>query len=474
MSYNFFGNEDLKPIIEKFESYLNNNQTQSVFFDCEELIELIDYYYDKGDINKTGKALSIALKLYPEDMDIAILNAKYISYKNNKKYAIKYLNEYLKRHPENNNEYEMILTMANLYSFDNSSKAVELYNILLKENPQDEEVLDNLANEYMLMGDFDNVDIILRKELEIEYDDLDLLEDLAINSKNLKDYQNTRKFLEELCDNHPYSINNWIGYAFLLFHNQEYYDSITALDFALAIDENSLIANCYKGLSLVALQKEKEAIEIFKSLIEKSPDEASYSLFLGDIYESLEEWDEAIEYFLQYIKKGEEDINVLISLAHAYQEKDDEINSLIYITEALEIDPKNFDARMAYAKMFAHFHYTQISDSIFEELYNEQEHIDNVAASWALNMVKSGRNFEAMHLLEKTIENFEMTSPILYYVFIEIASNENYLKDNLDNWLYKLFLNFDITYQEFVLACPNIVNNPIYENLLNTYFDEKK
>ena len=63
-------NEDLNELIEKFEDCLSSGQ--GCFFDSDELLEVIDYFFAVNEADKTKAAIELALQLYPNEIEINI------------------------------------------------------------------------------------------------------------------------------------------------------------------------------------------------------------------------------------------------------------------------------------------------------------------------------------------------------------------------------------------------------------------
>lgn len=89
-------------------------------------------------------------------------------------------------------------------------------------------------------------------------------------------------------------------------------------------------------------------------------------------------------------------------------------------------------------------------------------------------MVSADKTMDAIHLLRETIDNNTFDKPNIYFTLIEISSKEPYIKDHLDDYIFKLFLDFDITYEMIENNCPSLLKNPHYENLIKIYIDEKE
>ena len=71
------GNDDINELIERFEDCQSTGQ--GCFFDSDELLEVIDYFFAVNEVSKTKSAIELALQLYPNEIEINIRKAQFIS-----------------------------------------------------------------------------------------------------------------------------------------------------------------------------------------------------------------------------------------------------------------------------------------------------------------------------------------------------------------------------------------------------------
>ena len=69
---NKFNNKAFTELLNKYKAVQESDE--SVFFDLDDLVDVSDYYYEEGDLQKAKQAAQYAMRLYPGALKpIAIL-----------------------------------------------------------------------------------------------------------------------------------------------------------------------------------------------------------------------------------------------------------------------------------------------------------------------------------------------------------------------------------------------------------------
>ena len=269
--------EDLNELIEKFENCLFNDQ--SCFFDSEDLLEIIDHYFASDSTQMAKSAVDFALSLYPNEIKFLIRQAQCISLEESPQKAIKILEEQREKTP---NDDSLIFALATLYSQAGlSSKAINLYQYLLKLDDKDIETYILLGEEYVSTENYSSAVKVFKKALLISPTDESLLQNFAYAAQFLDDTESSVLFLKKLCEKKPFSEQNWIAYSNLLFNTENYFDAITALDLAIAINDKNADAYLSKAEAYISLENYSEAINCFHEALEIKPDEHIILFFLN-------------------------------------------------------------------------------------------------------------------------------------------------------------------------------------------------
>lgn len=461
--------EDFNALIEKFENCLFNNE--SCFFDSEDLLEIIDHYF-ANELNKMAKsAVDLALSLYPNESKFLIRKAQSIAIDESPLKAIKILEEQRKITP--NDEF-LLFELANLYSqIGQHSKSINLFHYLIKLDDKDIDYYLLLNEEYISINNYTSAIKVLEKALSFYPTKEIILQTYSYVAQNLKDTEPSISYLKNLCEKHPFSEENWIAYALLLYNTENYFDSITALDLAIAINDKNAETYLSKAEAYISLENYSEAISCFHEALAVKPDEPIIYFFLGDAYEKQNDFEKATYYFRETIKNLEFYADAWLGLAICYFEQRDFTNAESHIKRAIELEPNNIHYKLTYAEMLYKDSYINISEDIYQALYDEGKELALVTINWAMAMVSNNRLMEAINLLRETIDNNDFDEPSIYLTLIELSSRESYLKDHLDDYLFRLLLNYDVSIKMLEEYCPSLIKNPNYETLIKTYINEK-
>jgi len=462
-------NNDLNKLIEKFENCLSSGE--GCFFDSDELLEVIDYYFAVEEKSKLKSAIDLALSLYPHELDLIIRKAQYISQSKSPEDAIEFLEEYEKTNTEDS---DLLFALASLYSQAGlTTKAIENYEYLLTQDDEDIEVYTSLGEEYMNIQNYESAVKIYKKALLLEPTNDVALQSFAFSSQFIEKPNKSIIFLKKLCKQHPFSEQNWIAYGLLLYYTENYFDAITAFDLSIAIDEDVPTAHLYRAQSLIALENYTEGITALHEALKIMPEEPVIYFFLGQAYEKQNNWTTAAVYYKDCIKHDKYNADAWIGVAMCYFELNDFHSAEPYIQKAIEIEPTNVHFRLAYAEMLYKEKYIEKSEEIYQALYDEGNELAVVTINWAMAMSSNEKLMDAIHLLRETIENNQFDEPSIYFTLIELSLKEPYLKDHLEDYLFKLFLEFDISSDMIKQYCPSLLTNPQYETLIKTYINEK-
>ncbi|MDD2489179.1 MAG: tetratricopeptide repeat protein [Bacteroidales bacterium] len=460
---------DLNKLIQRFEDCITTKQ--GCFFDIDELLEVIDYYFAVDENKKIKSAINLALQLYPNEIEILIRKAQVIAQDKTPDEAINFLLKFKEFNPE---DPDLLFALASLYSQSGRrAKAIENYKKLLVQDNQDIEVYSSLGEEYFAIENYDAAVKIYKKALNIEPTNSTLLQPFAYASQYIKNPNLSIEFLKKLCKKNPFSEQNWIGYGLALYYTEKYFDAITALELALAINDKNPISHLYKAQSLIAIDNVKEGISSLHDAHRIDPTEPLVLFFLGQAHEKQNNWTAAASYYKDCIKFDQFNSDAWIGVGMCYFEQDDFHSAEPYIIKAIEIEPTNVQHRLAYAEMLYKENYIEKSEELYQTLYEEGNELALVTINWALVMDSSNKSMDAIHLLRETIDNNKIDEPSLYFNFIELSLKEDYLKDHLIDYVFKLLFEFDITIEMIEKHCPTLLISPQYETLIKTYIDEK-
>ena len=143
-SLNREDDQHTKRLIDRFEQMISDNDC--IYFDSEDLEIIIDYYFYDDNKSYVFKALELSEKLFPFSVELKIKKAQVLISLEDVENAIFILNE-IEPLAKNNDDFSFVLSVA--YSkINNHKKAIKILEKLHEKDPNNDEVISNLANEY--------------------------------------------------------------------------------------------------------------------------------------------------------------------------------------------------------------------------------------------------------------------------------------------------------------------------------------
>jgi len=262
------------------------------------------------------------------------------------------------------------LKKANTYYYaKNYVKANELYDLILKEYPDD---VNALYNKGLVLYDLGKLE-----EAIVWYDKA-----LGIDPK------------------HVYALNNK-GAALDKLGKLE--EAITWFDKALEINPKHVSALSNKGVALDKLGKHEEAITWFDKALEIDPKHVYALNNKGVVLHKMGKHEEAIVWYDKALDIDPEHVDALYNKGLALGNLGKYEEAIVWYDKALDIDPKHVD--VLYNKGTALVNLGKYEEAIVwydKALDIDPEHVDALYNKSCLYALK-GNTEESLHLLEKTI-----------------------------------------------------------------------
>lgn len=285
----YFKSKEFKDILTSYEESIKSGHP--VFMDVDDLVDIADYYNYNGHQEKARDVIEFALKLNPgaavplvfkarealdnenvelakayaeeitdkEDPDYKYLKAEIMIAQNKIDEADSYLREYFKTIDPD--EYEdFVLDVSGLYvEYGLNDKAYEW--MMRAKDCDREEYKELMARTFFGLGNFD-------KSAEI---------------------------FNELIDRNPYSKRYWNALASAQFMNEDFNDSVTSSEYAIAIDPEDPDGLLSKANGLYRLDNFDEALKYYERYCVLVPDDEFGLLNVGTCLVNLSRYEDALE-----------------------------------------------------------------------------------------------------------------------------------------------------------------------------------
>ena len=412
-------------------------QKQEGFFDVEEFSTIITHFISRYEIAKAQTALQQGLAQHPGSIELSMNKAYLCLCNGNPDAYIKILGSLELLNPNN----EDILCMkAEAYGHrGDAAKGIRILEGHLRAtNELNSPVLIvQLAELYMLEGRYLDAISTWKNLLQIEPRREDGLVALLHCFKEADIIEEGLRYYRSIIDSDPYNGLAWVQVGECYASLYKYENAVEAYDYALAIDDDNLIALYNKADSQFQDSKFAEAHSTYMELNLLTPKEAPVLCGIGESLEQLGEHLTAKNYFQQSITCDPHYTDARLGMAICHEHLGDREIALREMETVVALQPDNGEYWYIYAELMskaelwdkgqlAFERAIQLSDAEPEYIYSQLDSLID-AKEWqsALEKVQSAfevvgdvpdlyyRGIKALHLLGQTDEAIVLLQMLL-------------------------------------------------------------
>lgn len=338
----FFENE----LAKKFAEMIENND--DLYFDSEELVEIIIHYLEMGDLGYAELAVKHAERLHPNSNAIKI--KKLEVFLELKKYQeAKNIIDELK--VSSHQDIDFIVCCAKYYSSLGNPRKSILYcekGLTLKE---EENFLHNfIADEYVNLGQPKKALIHYKKALSKDLKDEYAFENCMLCYTDLGEKKEAEVFLNDYLDQFPYSETGWFEYGQFYCRQRNFEEAIKGFDFLLAINSNLVSVYNAKAECYEALKEWKLAINVYQELLELEFTKSMTFYRIGKCYLRLGKSNSAKTFFQNALIEDPQFFLPMMELSYIYEQKGELPEALHFAREATNLcgENINYQKRLAF------------------------------------------------------------------------------------------------------------------------------
>jgi tetratricopeptide (TPR) repeat protein len=306
----------IQEVVERYRSMLKSKTI--LYFDPDEFILLIDFYFQKRQYNESLKIIEFAIDQHPSSTELRFKKAEVLFKLKDFTTTLLIINEL-----ENIEGFSSYLSYFKglIYSHLKKKKDAEYCfrkAVLLSHDDEETiEILLQIADHYQEINDLQSANFYLIEAHKIDRDDAEIIIDLAQNFEQL-DPSKSIYYYNLYLNDHPFHASVWFDLGVVYSRVNQFEKAIEAFDFALALFENFSEAHFNKGNALANLGKYEAAIESFEDYLQLISQERTIDP--GDF------------------------LDVYCSIGECYERLGDLVSALMYYQKALDIDPNYADA----------------------------------------------------------------------------------------------------------------------------------
>ncbi len=424
MDENFeeYSDEEIKNLIDKFESMLESKQ--SYFFDVDEFEIIIDHFLEKNNLSKTSLALRYATGQHPKSVGLLLKKAQLYAYSDKTDKALELLAKVELLDPTNS---DVFFTKGAIYSqLKRYEKAIEEYHKALNKAEELDDVYINIAFEYENLGNYNKAIEYLKKALEINPDNEAVLYELSLNYEFAQRMSDSISFFENYLEENPYSKVGWLNLGIAFNIVGLYEKAVEAFDYAITIDDTFLIGFYNKAATYINLNQFQNAVDIYNEMLALEDNKAIAHYYIGECYEKMQNYPAAIDSYTKSIEHDENFADAWLGRGMSCFELKNIEQSLKDIHRAVDLEPENTeylfllaDIQQKQGMNEALDTYRKVSElepanlDIWIEYSDAYQAADNL--DMAIEIIKTGISYQpdnaellyrlsAYHLLKKEIK----------------------------------------------------------------------
>lgn len=438
---------ELYSLIQRYEDAIANNR--SIYFDADVFSDIADYYDKIGDLDSAKELINNALNIHPGNDLLQLKKAKLLVYEEQYTAALNILESI-------SSGYDLDLYMVKtecLLQLERYEEANKYVTAILNNEKGNDDFNTTLADLGFLFSDvelYKNSAILLEKSLILNPENIDVLSDLAYAYEMLGNMEESINTINKILDIDSYNYDAWISLGKLYSLSDQYGKATEAFDFALTISDQDLNILKLKAHCLLLSDRPTEAILIFKDVLKRNPEDGSIYLLLSECYSSLGLFKEAL-LNLEFYKDIEGESFAYISKkASILLDMNKTIEALDLVQDAIEHDGRQIELLILSGDIKLSMENYASAQEDFKEAYildsDNFDLIDKLAIT-AINLNEYQESIKyTKELLTVEPENKEIKQR-LALLYLEIDDKENF-NEILDSFSDEELMNlFKLFYQ---------------------------
>lgn len=323
---------------------------EQIYFDTEELEDIIIYYLELGDFNYADMAVNYALKLHPNSLDIKIKKLEVLLEWEEYTMAKEMIDELKSVSMENT---DFMVCYAKYYSnLGNPKKSIEICKKALELGEELNFLNNFIGDEYMNLGD--PFSALKHYQQALTHDPTDdyALENTMNCYAQLKKSEEAITFLNDYLDHFPFSESAWSEYGQYYFARRNYEEAIKAFDYILAINSGAVSFYASKAACLEAMKEYRKAIGIYEEMLELEYTKAFTFHKIGLCYNALKEPMTALGFFQKALREDPQYYMAMMEQSYIYEEMGSMEEALHFAKEAALLNDSSLDYQKRLAFLY--------------------------------------------------------------------------------------------------------------------------
>lgn len=416
---------NISDLVKRYEHALESGK--SIYFDADEFEELVEYFDSQNDVETAKEIVDAGLAIHPENNSLIYQKAKFIVYDGGYLEAIQLLNKF-------SGSYDFDLYLLKIDCLLHLNLYAEAYS-LTKEllEKEEDESMDNVLAElgflYVETDYFAESVLYFKESLKHNPENIDVLCDLAYAYEMLGDFDSAIDITNKILDIEPYTYEAWVNLGKLYSLKDEYEKAIDAFDFALTINDSDEGILKLKSHCLSLLGRIDEAIEILKGILDTGSKDSMTYFLLADCYQAAEMYKEALECLDKYQEAEGESVELISKKVQLFIQKEDFDAASVILDKSMLDYPESTDLMvLAGGIKFQQEQYDEAEDYYLKAYTTSTDNYHIIDRLSIIN-IRKGKYLQAANYTEKLLDfdfNDSAVKQRLASLYFELNDEEQF------------------------------------------------
>ena len=272
--------EEVKRLVLDFEAMQRRGDDR--YYDVDQLETIIDFYLETADGDGLEKSVRYGERLFPTSNEIRLRRVHLLCFKERYREAYALLKKLEQMEPDNT---DVLYALGVVHSaLDHPRKAIQYYHQAAADGHELGSIYGNIADEYVRMDQLAEARRYYRRALRQNPDDERSLYELAncYEDDGLSD--KWIQYFSNFVSEHPYSRVAWYCLGEGYVYQRLYEKAVDAYQYALAIDNGFLYAYLQLSTCHFEMGNYQQAVNALHDALPHTEDKAYLYFRIGDIF----------------------------------------------------------------------------------------------------------------------------------------------------------------------------------------------
>lgn len=417
-------NDEIKPVLKRFLSMQSVDKV--LFFDVSEYEDLFDYFMEAGTWDQAEQVLQMARKQHPEINSFNVREAQLLMVFGKANKAMSLLNQAEKIEPFSE---DILLLKAQLYSqIRQHKKALQYFEKSLEHALENRiEILLDMAMEWYELQDFDKAIQLLKDLLKEAPDHEVALHEIAHCYEASGRTDLGIDFFNSFLSTHPFEAAGWFNLGEMYMRLEENKKALEAFDYATAVNEEYAHSYFNKGVIFANMEDYESALKCFTECSNYEGKNPLTLCYIGECHEKMEDYNQALSFYDKVIELDENWSDAWMGKSVVYEISGEYLKALKAINRALAILPEHVTYMVQTAKLHSKLNDVSSAIDFFEKAVQTGPDYSEVWIAYAEFMEENSSLVEAIHLMMEGLAYCEGEAEFYYRLsaFLLKSGNES-------------------------------------------------